>query len=447
MPRREGDRHMEKESASDARLWKKAEEAPESIHWTDLCQSPFHRHSQPERDVALQAGTLGNRPSEANMADSWTRPWLFWRVLWLGVLLTASCALLVFGCRAMLHLTTDVAEKMLLILPPLVVPLALMLYFWELNVPKNISLWELMGFALMGTLLSLGFNMALHLPLPYGGFLGALREELSKLAACVLLLLYCVHVRRKWIYGFTGLVIGAAVGSGFGAFETISYALSSDFQTVLLRSLFAVAGHTMYTVSACAALTLGRKLSLKSVWSKSFCLSFLCAVLSHGLWNTTQVPLLLRFAVTLVLLWDTALRMIRRCFAEAAALRQRPTVHRREEDPREHPEERIELRCLRGPLAGKKWSLPEESLVSLGRGSGNTVCLPEHTGGVSRYHCRLFRMDGRWLLQDRNASYGTFAQLPGGPIEKLTPMELYEVRSGMLLYLGGQKNCFSITLY
>lgn len=438
---------MDKEAACAARVWKKSVEAPESIHWTDLCQPPFRKHSQPERDVALQAGTLGNRPGEAGMIDFWRRPWLFWRVLWLGLLLTVSCALLVYGCQGLLHLTTDVAEKMLLILPPVVVPLALMIYFWELNVPKNISLWELMGFSIMGTLLSLGFNMALHFPLPCGGFLGALREELSKLAACGLLLLYCVYIRRKRIYGFTGLVIGAAVGSGFGAFETISYALSSDFQTVLLRSLFALAGHTMYTVSACAAMTLGRERGLKLFCSRSFCLSFLCAVFSHGLWNMAQVPLLFRFALTLALLWYNALWMTRKCFVEAAALRQRLIVRRQEEGSPKCPAARIELRCLRGPLAGKKWSAPEDMPLSLGRGSRNTVCLPEHTGGISRYHCRLFRVDGRWVLQDRNASYGTFVQMPGGPVEKLTSMELYEVKSGMLLYLGGQKNCFSITLY
>ena len=96
---------MDKEAACAARVWKKLAEAPESIHWIDLCQPPFRKHSQLERDVALQAGTLGNRPGEAAMIDFWRRPWLFWRILWLGLLLSGSCALLVYGCQGLLHLT------------------------------------------------------------------------------------------------------------------------------------------------------------------------------------------------------------------------------------------------------------------------------------------------------------------------------------------------------
>ncbi len=435
---------MDRETASAAALWKKAESAPKSIRWWELCQPPLRRHSQPERDTVLQAGTLGHRPSEANMALSWHRPWLFWRVLWLGVLLTLLCAMLVYGCKGLLGLGTDAAEKMLLLLPSVTVPGALMIFFWELNVPKNISLWEMLGFFLAGSMLSLLFCMVLHPLIPGTGPWAALREEPAKLAACVLILLYCIKVRKKRIYGFTGLAIGGAVGSGFGVFETISYAMSHDFQTVLLRSALSVAGHTLYVVSFCGALTLHGegKLSWKSFANRDFGLSFGCALACHGFWNLVRVPLPLRFGVTAVLLWWNALYIVQKCFAQAARFREKPMA-----EAGGPAGSRLELRCLRGPSAGKCRSFPEETLVTLGRGSRNTLCLPEHTGGISRYHCRLFLANGQWHVQDLNATYGTFVQMPGEPMEKLTAMEPYPVKPGMLLYLGGRKNCFSITLY
>ncbi len=67
------------------------------------------------------------------------------------------------------------------------------------------------------------------------------------------------------IFGVNGLVLGAAIGTGFGAMESVYYALGSTlmassitygFETVFLRLIFAFAGHTMFCAPYLAAVAL-----------------------------------------------------------------------------------------------------------------------------------------------------------------------------------------------
>lgn len=441
------------EQHSLEKLMLKLETNPDSIQWTDLVSNPQLRHTAQEREQITQIGTAANRTDPADPFRGWRQPWFFWLALKVGLGLIAACFALVFGCQLLLNLTTMVAVNMLYLVPPMVIPVVLMIFFWELNVPRNLSLWELMAFFLVGTLLSLGGNALMftlfgEASAPYA----ALREEPSKLLAGVALLLYCSKTKHKKICGFTGLVIGAAVGSGFSAFETITYGLNYDLATVMVRVCFAVVGHTLYSCSYVAAVALhspNGEITSRSFCNKDFAVTFGCSLACHAFWNTSAIPVGIRFAVTIVLLWYSALWITRKCLREVWQERRRAprVVQAPERTPAAGNGTYIELRCLRGEVAGLKWSYPRSRVVTIGRGGANLIQLPDQISGISRSHCYLEARSNGWVVTDTHSTYGTFLQLPGGNVCKLVPGKQYPVSSGALLYLGSQNFCLGISIF
>lgn len=425
----------------------KLKHCPEKIQWRDLVSDPRIRHSSAERERLLQTGTLGHQAAASNFYHGWQCPWFFWTVLKAGFILIAACFVLVYGCQLLLNNTTQVAVEMLFLIPPMVVPVVLMVFFWELNVPRNISIWELLSFFLIGTLLSLGGNALMFaLVGTAGGPMAALREEPAKLLAGVALLVYWRRAKGKKIYGLTGLVIGAAVGSGFSAFETISYGLHYDLETVMVRVFFAVVGHTLYSCSYLAALALhapNGQITTQSFCNSDFLLTFGCSICCHALWNSAIIPLGIRFAVTLILLWYSALWIIRKALLQV--------LSGSDSDAQAVPSNRnsnyIELRCFRGELVGKKWSYPSSQQIMIGRGKENQISLPADINGISRNHCYLEANTGGWYLTDTHSTYGTYLQNAGGDIYKLVPGKKYPITSGMLIYLGSQNFCFGISVF
>ncbi len=440
------------EQYSINQLMEKLQRNPQSIRWRDLVSDPRTPHTTAERERLLQTGTARYVPLIHKQFSEWQRPWFFWSVLKIGVILIAACFALVYGCQLLLNTTTQVAVEMLFLIPPMVVPIVLMIFFWELNVPGDLTIWELLAFFLVGTLLSLGGNALMFALLgTEGGPMAALREEPAKLLAGIALLTYYNRKNKfKSTCGLTGLVIGAAVGSGFSAFETISYGLHYDLETVMVRVFFAVVGHTLYSCSYLAAVALHSRngqINAQSFLNQDFLLTFGCSVFCHAFWNTSDIPLGVRFAVTLVLLWYSALWITRKALREAvnhsiACSPGVPIV-----PAGERTGSHIELRCLRGETVGKKWCFSVGQQVSIGRGRTNQICLPNEIEGISRTHCFLEARSGGWMVTDTHSSYGTFLQQPGGRIYKLTPGKQYPVSSGTLLYLGSQKFCFGISVF
>lgn len=443
----------ETEQRSVENLTVKLDRNPKSIQWKDLVSDPRIAHTHHERERILQTGTMGRQAVSADMYRGWQRPWFFWTVLKAGAILIAACFALVYGCQLLLDTTTRLAVEMLFLIPPMVVPVVLMIFFWELNVPRNVTIWELLMFFLVGTLLSLGGNALMFVLVgTEGGPMAALREEPAKLLAGIALLAYCRKGKGKQICGLTGLVIGAAVGSGFSALETISYGLQYDLETVMIRVFFAVVGHTLYSCSYLAALALhapNGKISTDSFLNADFLWTFGCSVFCHAFWNSSEIPLGLRFAVTLGLLWYSALWIIRKCLHEVWHGHRGSWQSGWVAPKKKYGSQgkHIELRCLRGEVAGKKWDFPCSQSITVGRGNANQLCLPEGIHGISRMHCYLEVRSSGWVITDVHSTYGTYLQYPGGSICKLVPGKPYFLTSGALVYLGSQNFCLSVSVF
>lgn len=108
----------------------------------------------------------------------------------------------------------------------LLVPLTVMVFFWEMNVPRNISILDVISVFFVGGVFSLVVTLFLFEFFPsagagplWGSTLVGLVEELGK----VLVVAYYVK-KNNTRYKLNGLLLGSCVGAGFAVFETAGYA-------------------------------------------------------------------------------------------------------------------------------------------------------------------------------------------------------------------------------
>ena len=119
-------------------------------------------------------------------------------------------------------------------------------------------------------------------------------EEPAKLAALVALM----KGKRNFPYILNGLLMGAAVGCGFEAFETAGYALSYGLtdqsvdtivSTIITRGVGAPITHIVWTAVSGGALwrvMRGRTFDFAFCKKKEFYAPFASVVVCHAIWNS-----------------------------------------------------------------------------------------------------------------------------------------------------------------
>ena len=262
---------------------------------SDLFSEAFKRRSYDEVEQHLLAGTRLSTPDVMAVSTDWPRPWLFARALAMALLLYGMFQLgwYIFGNSNLL--------PGLMITGAFVVPGAALILFYELNAPRNVSLLLVARLVLMGGALSLlislvlfevGANLSEMLGAASAGFI----EETGKLAAVVFATRKLSTVRYR--YTLNGLLFGAAVGTGFSAFETAGYAFNfllkggADNMTniILVRGVLSPFGHTVWTAIAAAALwRIKGARSFKAVMlgEGAFLRLLLLAMACHFTWNAS----------------------------------------------------------------------------------------------------------------------------------------------------------------
>ncbi len=101
---------------------------------------------------------------------------------------------------------------------------------------------------------------------------------------------------KKCKYILNGLLIGAAVGAGFAAFETagyilrygMNYGVATMLGTIKVRGFLAPGGHVAWAAIEGAALMLVKgfdKLEKKHLNDKRFLLICLIPIVLHGIWD------------------------------------------------------------------------------------------------------------------------------------------------------------------
>lgn len=444
-------------------LYSKIISAPEKISWKDIFTSSNKKHTSSDMDYAMIAGTsLDTVSTELGMLQKWGTPWLYRRILTVGLLLSAVliCAV---GVNLLLMGVSPLPALNLLVImvPPCIMPVALMVFFWEMNAPRDISLVQMLGYFFTGGILSLLITILLYLFVPEDST-AALTEEPAKLLVSLILLRRLCRKNGK-VYGFSGLALGAAVGAGFAAFESAQYAYNclpmvpvemdgiytqanvimltwdaflNVLTNILIRNLCAVCGHVLLCAPyACiAALNMEKTCSIREATNSIpfwvvFSISFVC----HALWNmlASLTVFLIGGAVVTAALWSAALYGVRKSFAQL--VNKINLVN-----PGSRIVTKLKLLGVRGNHAGVEFAITRPEIL-IGSDPSCQLHYPVSLSDISPIHGKLLVQNGNLYLADMGSRSGT--ALNGN---RLKPMTGYLLQHGDRFVLGTSGQEFMI---
>ena len=191
----------------------------------DIFSDVLRRHTPQESARVLIAGTPLTTPGEAEMLSGWQKPFLFFRFFVL-------CLVVIVLALFMVYLDYP-GHDVVLVVATIVVPVTLLLLAWEMNIPRDISLTEVLKLVAVGGILSLiitvilsTFKVTYVLISQQYSIMDAvwapLVEEPAKLAV-----IYWVLLRKNRKYILDGILIGMAVGTGFAIMESLGYVMDA----------------------------------------------------------------------------------------------------------------------------------------------------------------------------------------------------------------------------
>lgn len=447
-------------------FFQKASENKRSISWGDIFSDVWKKHRKDQRTALLTKGMGSHIPAPNRMLSDWQKPWLFARVLIAGLVLSVligiSCV--IFPGYGML--------LMLCLLPAFVVPLSVMLFYWEMNIPGNISIYEALLLTLLGGCLSLTVTGIMRTVFPgiseIAFLAGPLPEELAK---CLIVTIFLC--RKKYNYGLQGILIGGAVGVGFSAMESAGYALQifdigiqnamgtniiirSMADILVRRGVLAIGGHVVWAALYGGALALIKgkgKMSPKCFANSLFWLTFSAAFLLHTAWNFSAsylagklpdslVASLVKFEAGTVTQWVKYIVLIILAwlllfYIMKKSIRQMVSVDEMYHNAANSAEAVIQ--GVSGLLNGKTYMLTAGTPLIFGRRTEKcNVLFKNETKGISSIHCKIKWYNGKILIKDLGSTYGTW--LNEGT--RLEPNKYYELPDQGVFYLGSKENMF-----
>ncbi|MBP3498529.1 MAG: PrsW family intramembrane metalloprotease [Akkermansia sp.] len=309
----------------------------------------FRHHSREEVLDIFCCGTPGTTPPLHAVSSAWPTPWIFARML-------LACILLYFGFNwACNTFQNPNLVPGLMFVGNFAIPFCVAVFFFELNVRREVPFLEVMRAMFYGGLMSLIFALGLVSVSPHLlAWIAGPIEEPAKLVAAILI----AGSRRNGRI-LTGLLLGAGVGAGFAAFESSGYTfaelarfISSSTAAQLITSInpaqgYAMAqnanlinpdavmqvralitpfGHIVWTAISAGAYWLALKHRIAEGrrpcnatgidWAAFADVRFLriaiVPVVLHLVWNTTWLEEfgLLRFLILGVIAWAVALRLV-----------------------------------------------------------------------------------------------------------------------------------------
>lgn len=244
-----------------------------------------------ELEEVFAVGTQRTTPPLASVSAAWPTPWVFMRLLMFSVIATVGFY------WALTRFDNPNLYPGWLFMGAFAVPFSVMVFFLETNVLHNVSFHRVLKSFFMGGLLSLIFANTLFESTAAAEHFGAVSagpiEELAKILAVVFIARTWGHL--KWT--LNGMLLGAAVGAGFAAFETAGYILGyamdgvSTSETMIMRACTAPFTHVIWTAASAAAL-----------WKHKGGKAFTPAMLIHG-----PVLRVLLFVMALHAIWNSSL--------------------------------------------------------------------------------------------------------------------------------------------
>lgn len=271
--------------------------------WDILFGELFKKSRKQDVEERLIVGTKHTTPSLSQLEQGWPRARLCWLVL-AGAL--ATYFLLRLGWTEF-HNPNRLPAMM--VVGSFVVPLAMVIFFFEMNTPSNVSVFQVGKMMLFGGALSIVTNALLGQIITGSGtgrlipsMLTGFAEETAKAIALLLII-----TNKRYPWQLNGLLFGAAVGAGFAGFESAGYAFKPVWEnpgapideladeimsSITQRGLFAPGGHIIWTgmvASAIWKIKGDRPLSFSMLKEGVLVRRWLAAVVLHGIWDSDFV--------------------------------------------------------------------------------------------------------------------------------------------------------------
>lgn len=264
----------------------------EGFSFRELLSDIFKHHKRDEVEEFFTVGTRSTTPSIEEVDTTWPRPWMFFRALTFS-----GIVYFLFNIAWETFKNVNLIPGLMAV-GTVAVPISALIFFFEINVRRNVSLYVMIRLVVLGGIASLLFSLLLfELPLKELGFMGAsiagLIEEPGKLMALVV-----IARSPKYRYKINGLLLGAAIGTGFAIFESMGYAFRAllitkdkDIMTdiIVLRGVLSPFAHIAWTAICGAALWRvkgGRPFALRMLFDGHFWHLFILPVILHMVWNT-----------------------------------------------------------------------------------------------------------------------------------------------------------------
>jgi RsiW-degrading membrane proteinase PrsW (M82 family) len=283
----------------------------EGLKGSEFLSNVLKRRKDDEMEELFITGTRSATPLLKDIDTHWPKPWVFFRSILISLVIFGGFYI---GSVPM-HNQNMIPGAILV--GSFAIPCSTLIFFIEMNVARNFSVYQILKLVFMGGLVALLIAVFLADVLPpqtdsegsptwAGAALTGLVEESAKLFAAVFFM-----GRRRFNWSLNGLLIGAAVGTGFAAFESAGYALSSllvfyqqmitdqnagewnqvvgaTIHAIELRALFAPCTHIVWGALAVAALWKVKgdnPFKWRMLLDQHFLRVFAIAILLHTLWD------------------------------------------------------------------------------------------------------------------------------------------------------------------
>ena len=219
---------------------------PADLNWKVLFTDVLKKHSKSEAENIFICGTKTTTPTLDSVSQQWPHPWLYSRVFFMF----AVAFSLLYVCCAVFGNTNAIPG--LIVVGAFTVPLSGLILFLEVNAYRNISLYDIALIFLVGGCASLVATLFLFSIIGVSelDFIGALLVGLiEEIGKAVIVYYFIKKLARQNI--LPGLLIGAAVGAGFAAFESAGYAMNyllaggwdMMLDVIFLRGFLTPGGH------------------------------------------------------------------------------------------------------------------------------------------------------------------------------------------------------------
>lgn len=263
------------------------------VTFKDLFKDTFSKHTDEELDEVFICGGKNTTPDIKDIKPENAKAWVYFKILVFFILayIPVRIGFITYGNSNFL--------PAMIMLSAFAVPVTVLIFFFEINVFRNIPFYKVMKYFILGGALSLIVAIlffSLDFNTDISTFDGALMvgviEEIAKAA----IVAFFLFKEKRSNYILDGLLIGAAVGAGFAAFETAGYILNyglkgglqSMLEVIKVRGILAPGGHVAWAAIEGAALMYVKgfgRLDKKHLNDKRFLLICLIPIVLHGVWD------------------------------------------------------------------------------------------------------------------------------------------------------------------